>query len=111
MSPTWRPALTLCAADLSAAVDVYSDWVDACDAVAKDAANKYEERDARGMRLNEYPVSYESRETGAMIGESRKNDADDFWCCVDYGEWRIGWRFCSFCFIFWDTPWSDLVLW
>lgn len=24
--------------DLSAAVDVYSDWVDACDAVAKDAA-------------------------------------------------------------------------
>lgn len=52
--------------------------MDACDAVAKDAANKYEERDARGMRLNEYPVSYESRETGAMIGESRKNDADDF---------------------------------
>ncbi|ODM23586.1 hypothetical protein SI65_01175 [Aspergillus cristatus] len=63
---------------LSAAVDVYSDWVDACDAVAKDAANKYEERDARGMRLNEYPVPYESRETGAVIGESRKNDADDF---------------------------------
>jgi transcription elongation factor Elf1 len=25
-------------ADLSAAVDVYSDWIDACDAVAKDAA-------------------------------------------------------------------------
>ena len=24
--------------DLSAAVDVYSDWIDACDAVAKDAA-------------------------------------------------------------------------
>lgn len=28
--------------DLSAAVDVYSDWVDACDAVAKDTANQYE---------------------------------------------------------------------
>ena len=27
---------------MSAAVDVYSDWVDACDAVAKDAANQYE---------------------------------------------------------------------
>lgn len=33
------PATSL---DLSAAVDVYSDWVDACDAVAKDAANQYE---------------------------------------------------------------------
>lgn len=32
--------------DLSAAVDVYSDWVDACDAVAKDTANKYEEHGA-----------------------------------------------------------------
>ncbi|KAJ5263733.1 Transcription elongation factor 1 [Penicillium angulare] len=28
--------------DLSAAVDVYSDWVDACDAVAKDTANQYD---------------------------------------------------------------------
>jgi transcription elongation factor Elf1 len=28
----------LIATDLSAAVDVYSDWIDACDAVAKDAA-------------------------------------------------------------------------
>lgn len=30
-------------ADLSAAVDVYSDWVDACDAVAKTTASKYEQ--------------------------------------------------------------------
>lgn len=29
--------------DLSAAVDVYSDWVDACDAVAKDTAQSLEE--------------------------------------------------------------------
>jgi transcription elongation factor Elf1 len=28
--------------DLSAPVDVYSDWVDACDAVAKDTANQYD---------------------------------------------------------------------
>ncbi|OQE31196.1 hypothetical protein PENSTE_c001G00147 [Penicillium steckii] len=27
---------------LSAAVDVYSDWVDACDAVAKESANQYD---------------------------------------------------------------------
>lgn len=26
--------------DLSAAVDVYSDWIDACDAVAKEAAGQ-----------------------------------------------------------------------
>ncbi|RDW61928.1 transcription elongation factor 1 family protein [Aspergillus mulundensis] len=36
---------------LSAAVDVYSDWVDACDAVAKDTANRYEE-DAFTARAN-----------------------------------------------------------
>lgn len=35
--------LALTALDLSAAVDVYSDWVDACDAVAKDTANRYED--------------------------------------------------------------------
>lgn len=28
--------------DLSAGVDVYSDWVDACDAVAKESANQYD---------------------------------------------------------------------
>ncbi|KAE8348446.1 transcription elongation factor [Aspergillus coremiiformis] len=42
---------------LSAAVDVYSDWVDACDAVAKDTANRYEDINARGLRSNEYPVA------------------------------------------------------
>jgi transcription elongation factor Elf1 len=31
--------------DLSAAVDVYSDWVDACDSVAKTKANDYDQRD------------------------------------------------------------------
>lgn len=35
-------ALTESLSDLSAAVDVYSDWVDACDAVAKDTANQYD---------------------------------------------------------------------
>ncbi|OJJ55337.1 hypothetical protein ASPSYDRAFT_159119, partial [Aspergillus sydowii CBS 593.65] len=42
---------------LSAAVDVYSDWVDACDAVAKDTADRYEEGDAIAMRSNNRPDS------------------------------------------------------
>ncbi|KAL3489472.1 transcription elongation factor Elf1 like-domain-containing protein [Aspergillus germanicus] len=46
---------------LSAAVDVYSDWVDACDAVAKDAANKYEESDAHGLRSSNRPLSPDDR--------------------------------------------------
>ena len=33
----WR--LTARTTDLSAAVDVYSDWIDACDTVAKEAAD------------------------------------------------------------------------
>lgn len=37
-----RSSLTCYILDLSAAVDVYSDWVDACDAVAKDTANQYD---------------------------------------------------------------------
>ena len=36
--------------DLSAEVDVYSDWIDACDAVAKDAAGATEADDV----LNSY---------------------------------------------------------
>ncbi|KAI9368383.1 hypothetical protein BJX61DRAFT_537300 [Aspergillus egyptiacus] len=46
---------------LSAAVDVYSDWVDACDAVAKDTANKYEESDAYAVRSNNPLLSPDSR--------------------------------------------------
>ncbi|PTU17696.1 hypothetical protein P175DRAFT_0504434 [Aspergillus ochraceoroseus IBT 24754] len=42
---------------LSAAVDVYSDWVDACDAVAKDTANKYQENDAQATRSYGHPAS------------------------------------------------------
>ena len=36
--------------DLSAGVDVYSDWIDACDAVAKDAAGKPGHREAGGSQ-------------------------------------------------------------
>ncbi|KAN0072547.1 Transcription elongation factor Elf1 like domain containing protein [Elaphomyces granulatus] len=41
---------------LSAAVDVYSDWVDACDAVAKSTANK-NEIESRGINSRDSPVS------------------------------------------------------
>lgn len=37
-----NPMFFAASSDLSAAVDVYSDWVDACDAVAKDTANQYD---------------------------------------------------------------------
>ena len=36
--------------DLSAAVDVYSDWIDACDSVAKEAAHG--QVDADGLHSN-----------------------------------------------------------
>jgi hypothetical protein len=38
-------------------VDVYSDWVDACDAVAKTTANKYDNTDSRALDSHESPVS------------------------------------------------------
>ena len=47
--------------DLSAAVDVYSDWVDACDVVARDTATKYEEDDPRSIRLSDHPVPTEQQ--------------------------------------------------
>ncbi|KAL5041114.1 hypothetical protein BDW71DRAFT_212426 [Aspergillus fruticulosus] len=48
---------------LSAAVDVYSDWVDACDAVAKDTANKYEADDF-ATRPSPRTYSPDSRDIG-----------------------------------------------
>lgn len=41
--------------DLSAAVDVYSDWVDACDAVAKTKANDYDRDPQDGLDDIENP--------------------------------------------------------
>jgi transcription elongation factor Elf1 len=38
--------------DLSAAVDVYSDWVDACDAVAKTKANDYDRDPQDGLDVD-----------------------------------------------------------
>jgi transcription elongation factor 1 len=51
--------------DLSAAVDVYSDWVDACDAVAKEDV---------GDRGGEYATS---RPTASRPGGGRAGDDDE----------------------------------
>ena len=52
--------LTLHVSDLSAAVDVYSDWVDACDAVAKDAANRHDEHSAHGLQRGAAAITDEN---------------------------------------------------
>ncbi|KAJ9197083.1 hypothetical protein DTO166G4_5054 [Paecilomyces variotii] len=57
---------------LSAAVDVYSDWVDACDAVAKNAADNYEDSASRGAQLRRSPPSPD------QLANSRDYDEDDY---------------------------------
>ncbi|OJJ43705.1 hypothetical protein ASPZODRAFT_135701 [Penicilliopsis zonata CBS 506.65] len=55
---------------LSAPVDVYSDWVDACDAVAKDTANYYGTHDTKGARLQNASTSPDPpREHDERLGE------------------------------------------
>lgn len=54
-----------CLLDLSAAVDVYSDWVDACDAVAKDTANKYDgDDDIRAVHSQEHSFPTTNHDVG-----------------------------------------------
>lgn len=68
--PLFEPFADSVTLDLSAAVDVYSDWVDACDAVAKEA----EEGGGRGG--GDYaPSSRPSARTSA--GRARDEEEDD----------------------------------
>jgi transcription elongation factor Elf1 len=62
--------LTFSCTDLSAAVDVYSDWVDACDAVAKQA----EEDGGHG---GDYAPSRPSARANAGRARDREDDDDD----------------------------------
>jgi len=59
---------------LSAAVDVYSDWIDACEDVAKDAA----EEDAEDTRFSNYAAGGAARggATAAVGGDDEGEDAD-----------------------------------
>lgn len=51
--------------DLSAAVDVYSDWVDACDAVAKDTASKFDgDDDIPAVHPREHSFPTTNRDVG-----------------------------------------------
>ncbi|KAJ9623399.1 hypothetical protein H2203_005658 [Taxawa tesnikishii (nom. ined.)] len=60
---------------LSAAVDVYSDWVDACDAVAKDAADAT----AKTARTTYRDVDVSSRhQANATSKEEGYGDGDGF---------------------------------
>ncbi|KAJ5661624.1 hypothetical protein N7523_003090 [Penicillium sp. IBT 18751x] len=56
---------------LSAGVDVYSDWVDACDAVAKDTANQYD-GSASAQAGNSKPHA------SADIGHGENYEEDDY---------------------------------
>ncbi|KAK9552050.1 hypothetical protein V6000_005802 [Aspergillus fumigatus] len=50
---------------LSAAVDVYSDWVDACDAVAKDTASKFDgDDDVLAVHSQEHSFPTTNRDVG-----------------------------------------------
>lgn len=64
--------------DLSAAVDVYSDWVDACDAVAKDAAHGHEERDARGVNVHDSSLSSDPQKAGMLAEGGASNDFEGY---------------------------------
>ncbi|KKZ63174.1 hypothetical protein EMCG_02470 [[Emmonsia] crescens] len=64
------------ALDLSAAVDVYSDWVDACDAVAKDAAGNDMDTTTRGA--NEGSPGPVRRGTGREEPDQAEVGLDDY---------------------------------
>ncbi|PWY63702.1 Elf1-domain-containing protein [Aspergillus heteromorphus CBS 117.55] len=63
---------------LSAAVDVYSDWVDACDAVAKDTATKHDENGARSRRSNDHNASPGTQDIGFDDTERVDAYVDDY---------------------------------
>ncbi|KAL5332262.1 transcription elongation factor 1 [Aspergillus crustosus] len=62
---------------LSAAVDVYSDWVDACDAVAKDTANKFEKRHTFAIRSNDHLYSPDGGGGGVDLPEQVGRPTED----------------------------------
>ena len=77
-----------CLVDLSAAVDVYSDWVDACDAVAKAAA----ETTSQPRRDTHNGTASQSRSQTDRGGAASTSvddgfiDDDDLDAEADYGD-------------------------
>ena len=77
--------LTASTADLSAGVDVYSDWIDACDSVAKEAAdvpvaddgfNSYPDLAAGNERRNS-EMNVDRHLVGAVGGNEYGGDVVD----------------------------------
>lgn len=79
ISSTWVAFAYDIYLDLSAAVDVYSDWVDACDAVAKDTATKYEDNDPRVRPSNDFATSPSARDVGFEEADRNDTYADEYW--------------------------------
>ena len=67
--------------DLSAAVDVYSDWVDACDAVAKEDGEE---------RAGEHAPSRPAAGRAARRGDGDEDDVDDLIDDADADEDGMG---------------------
>lgn len=61
-----------CPIDLAAAVDVYSDWVDACDSVAKEANDEVGGRDLPVARQQDA-----RRRSGNVEGDADEDDLID----------------------------------
>jgi transcription elongation factor Elf1 len=64
---------------LSAAVDVYSDWVDACEEVAKDAADE----DAEDAKFSSYATGGGASRGGVPAAGHGGDDEDED---VEYGD-------------------------
>ena len=62
--------------DLSAAVDVYSDWIDACDAVARETAGAPGE-DAPSSYAELAPATGRRRNSEMQIDRNLGADAED----------------------------------
>lgn len=71
--------------DLSQAVDVYSDWVDACDAVAKDAADSTTKTSSNAYR-GTTAASRAQPGRGGADNEDGFIEDDELDAEADYGD-------------------------
>ncbi|KAL9593478.1 MAG: hypothetical protein Q9179_005869, partial [Wetmoreana sp. 5 TL-2023] len=55
---------------LSAGVDVYSDWIDACDSVAKEAAHTAGDEEASNHYQDHTPTTGSGRRRGLESGQA-----------------------------------------
>lgn len=84
--PTYHVMLTT-ALDLSQAVDVYSDWVDACDAVAKDAADSTAKNKRDAFRDPNVPSRGQSgRDDDATAEDDGFIDDDELDAEAEYAD-------------------------